>query len=155
MVFSYRLLCDPARSALDQLITRLVLFRSPGVIPLGLRFTQLRHLHLKQSSLVALPTLIAVTAANFAALFSTFSPVSAVPTCFSSSRHFISWSLPSRKCTISRIHSWERAFIFCKHFCRCFRCPYRYIWFHLDNYSHSKIITNCTFMIVNIFHSVY
>ena len=111
MVFSYPLLCDPARSALDQLITRLVLFRSPERHSSWSRLTQLRH-YIETILLVALPTLIAVTAANFAALFlDIFSSLCGSLLVFIfPSLYFLKLAQP--KMYNFRIHSWERAFIF-------------------------------------------
>ena len=111
MVFSYPLLCDPARSALDQLITRLVLFRAPERHSSWARLFQLRH-YTETILLVAVPTLIAVTAAKFAALFlDIFSSLCGSLLVFIfPSLYFMKLAQP--KMYNFKIHSWERALIF-------------------------------------------
>ena len=111
MVFSYPLLCDPARSALDQLITRLILFRSPERHSSWARLTQFRH-YFETVLLVALPTLIAVTAAKFAALFlDIFSSLCGSLLVFIfPSLYFLKLAQP--KMYNFRIHHWERTLIF-------------------------------------------
>lgn len=112
MVFSYPLICDPARSALDQLITRLVLFKStPERHATWNRLGQLRH-YFETVLLVALPTLIAVTAAKFAALFlDIFSSLCGSLLVFIfPALYFHKLSQP--KLFNFKIHGWERALIF-------------------------------------------
>lgn len=112
MVFSYPLICDPARSALDQLITRLVLIKaSPSRHASWARFTQLRH-YLETVLLVALPTVIAVTAANYAALFlDIFSSLCGSLLVFIFPALYFR-KLAQPKLFNFKIHSWERALIF-------------------------------------------
>ena len=112
MVCSYPLICDPARSALDQLVTRLVLIKaSPERHSTWSRYGQLRH-YLETVLLVALPTLIAVTAANMAALFlDIFSSLCGSLLVFIfPSLYFLKLSHP--KMYNFKIHNWERALIF-------------------------------------------
>ena len=111
MVFSYPLVCDPARSALDQLVTRLVLFRAPQRQAGWSRIIQLRH-YLETVILVALPTLIAVTAANYAALFlDIFSSLCGSLLVFIfPSLYFLKLSQP--KMYNYQIHSWEKVLIY-------------------------------------------
>lgn len=111
MVFSYPLICDPARSALDQLITRLVLFRAPQRHATWSRLGQLRH-YFETVLLVALPTFIAVTAANYAALFlDIFSSLCGSLLVFIfPSLYFMKLARP--KMYNFKIHGWERVLIF-------------------------------------------
>lgn len=112
MVFSYPLLCDPARSALDQLITRLVLFRSPPERHSSwAHVAKLRH-YAETALLVLIPTLIAVTAAKFAALFlDIFSSLCGSLLVFIfPSLYFLKLAQP--KMYNFKIHSWERVLVF-------------------------------------------
>lgn len=118
MVFSYPLICDPARSALDQLIARLFLYRSPERGATWARLGQTRH-YFETVILVALPTLIAVTAANYAALFlDIFSSLCGSLLVFIfPSLYFMKLSHP--KMYNFRIHRWERVLIFVNIFVGC------------------------------------
>jgi amino acid permease len=111
MVFSYPLICDPARSALDQLITRLILFRAPERHATWSRLGHFRH-YFETVLLVALPTFIAVTAANYAALFlDIFSSLCGSLLVFIfPSLYFMKLSRP--KLYNFKIHIWERVLIF-------------------------------------------
>jgi amino acid permease len=112
MVFSYPLICHPARSALDQLVTRLVLIKAPPQRHLTWsKFGALRH-YTETVLLVAIPTLIAVTAADYAALFlDIFSSLCGSLLVFIfPSLYFLKLSHP--KMYNFRIHSWERCLIY-------------------------------------------
>lgn len=111
MVFSYPLICDPARSALDQLITRLVLFGAPERHAKWSRLGHFRH-YFETVLLVALPTFIAVTAANYAALFlDIFSSLCGSLLVFIfPSLYFMKLAQP--KLYNFKIHFWERVLIF-------------------------------------------
>lgn len=111
MVFSYPLLCDPARSALDQLITKLVLFRSPERHSSWSHVAKLRH-YSETVLLVLVPTLIAVTAAKYAALFlDIFSSLCGSLLVFIfPSIYFMKLAQP--KMYNFKIHSWERVLVF-------------------------------------------
>lgn len=111
MVFSYPLLCDPARSALDQLLTRLFVRGSSERFSTWTKYGQLRH-YLETVLLVALPTIIAVTAADYAALFlDIFSSLCGSLLVFIfPALYFVKLSHP--KMYNYRIHFWERSLVF-------------------------------------------
>ena len=68
MVCSYPLLCAPARSALDQLVGRVLVRQAPTRAHAWARLASTRH-YCETLLLVALPTAVAVCAADLAALF--------------------------------------------------------------------------------------
>lgn len=111
MVFSYPLICDPARSALDQLITRVVLYSSPESHVTWSRLGHFRH-YFETVLLVTLPTFIAVTAASYAALFlDIFSSLCGSLLVFIfPSLYFMKLARP--KFYNFKIHFWERVFIY-------------------------------------------
>lgn len=110
MVFSYPLLCDPARSALDQLLATLYVRGSQTRLR---QWSQLAiHRHFAETVLlVALPTAIAVCAADLAALFlDVFSSLCGSLLVFIfPALYFVRLAQP--KMYNFRMHLWERAFV--------------------------------------------
>lgn len=110
MVFSYPLLCDPARSALDQLVTKLVVGGSAERLATWSSLYQLRH-YTETFILVAVPTIIAVCAASMAALFmDVFSSLCGSLLVFIfPSLYFVKLAAP--RMYNYRIHSWEKSLV--------------------------------------------
>ena len=110
MVFSYPLLCDPARSALDQLLAKMVVRGSAERLATWNGLYQFRH-YTETFLLVAIPTAIAVFAANMAALFmDVFSSLCGSLLVFIfPSLYFIKLATP--KMYNYRIHNWEKSLV--------------------------------------------
>ncbi len=110
MVFSYPLLCDPARSALDQLIGKLVVRGSAERHATWTNLYQFRH-YTETFLLVAIPTAIAVFATNMAALFmDVFSSLCGSLLVFIfPSLYFLKLATP--KMYNYRIHTWEKSLV--------------------------------------------
>jgi amino acid permease len=110
MVCSYPLLCHPARSALDQLICRVCVGSSPTRAQKWVSMAQTRH-YCETIVLVAVPTAIAVFAADLAALFlDVFSSLCGSLIVFVfPALYFLKLAQP--KLYNFRVHRWERAFV--------------------------------------------
>lgn len=110
MIFSYPLLCDPARETLDLLLGKMYVRGSAERLSSWTKIYQLRH-YTQTFILVAVPTLIAVFAADLAALFlDVFSSLcGSLLTFIFPSLYFVKLAAP--KMYNFRIHMWEKGFV--------------------------------------------